>query len=409
VILGTYISGPATTDARLTAQTASSGEAARIDFLLQGNVHSNTVGRNGPVQIYSSAVTPFHSFKSIYFDRYGFRDQSACTNASTCSDIHCIQPVKSGIGSRLVEKIAWKRASQQKGQAEAVAADHAEVRISRSFNDRLASLLAEAQVNYNRNFRLPLVRRNEFPQLFDVRSTSDGITLTMLQANRAQLGAASPPPQPQGRYDMSLAMHESLANNLAGAWLAGYRLTDDWIRDRVRRRGGEVPPELQEDQEPWSITFVNQRPVTVTFSDGGFVATVRGQQFSSGSNVYGAMNITARYQFESTDDGVLLRRRGDLEIFPPGFMPGTDRLTAEQSALREVLIRRLGEVLKPEIRGEGIELPGELSRAGRLLPVEASSDGGWLLLGWNRARERTVLAERAEDSVVSNPGSPSPR
>lgn len=408
VILGTYLSGPATTDARLSARTVSADGAARIQLSLRGMVTSDTVGRNGPVRIFSSAETPFQSFKTVLFDRNGFREQAACTSATTCSDIHCIRPVKSGIGSGLIEKIAWKRAVRQKGQAEAIAADHAEIRISRSFNDRMLNLLSEAQANYNRDLRLPLIRRKEFPEYFDVGSTSEGLAITVLQATRSQLGATTSPPDPQGDYDLSVAVHESLPNNLANSWLSGYRLTDDWLRERIRERGGEVPPELQEDREPWSILFASQRPpVSVRFDDGAFAVTIRGLEFTSGENAYGAMNITAQYRFESTAQGVLMRRQGELEILPPDFDPDTDRLTADQSALRKVLNERLGEVLKPEIRGEGIELPGELVRAGKLLPVEATSDAGWLRMGWNRTRERTVVATLSEIAgplrSVSNP------
>jgi hypothetical protein len=146
----------------------------------------------------------------------------------------------------------------------------------------------------------------------------------------------------------------------------------------------------------------------VAFGDGGFTATVRGLEFTSGDNAYGAMNITAKYTFESTDGGVLLRRQGELEILPPGFDPGTDRLTADQSALREVLTKRLGEVLKPEIRGEGIVLAGELGRVGKLLPVQATSGDGWLNLGWNRARDRTVVAEEMETTKVTRFRVPKP-
>jgi hypothetical protein len=395
VILGTTISGPATTDARLSARPVSSGTGpARIELLLQGAVYSDTVGRNGPVRIYSTAQTPFSAVKTVLFDQYGIRHRSACTSATTCSDIHCIQPVRGGVGSGLVEKIAWKRASRQKGQAEAIAADRAEGRISRGFNDRALDLLADAQENYQRNFRLPLIRRKEFPEIFETRTTGEDLFVTLLQANRSQLGATSPPPESLGNYELALTVHQSMPNNLANSWLSGYRLTDEWLRNRIRERGGDVPPELQEDQEPWSILFDNQRPVSITFGDGGFLATVRGLEFTSGNEAYGAMNITVRYTFESIDGGVLLRRVGDLEILPPNFVPGTDRLTADQSALREVLMRRLGETLKPEIRGEGIELPGELRRAGRLLPVEATSESGWLHLAWNLARERTVVASK---------------
>jgi hypothetical protein len=402
VILGTYIRGTATTDASLVARPANSGAGAgRIELVLEGSVWSNTVGRNGPVCIYSTGQTPFASLKTVYIDQYGIHELPACTNATTCTNIHSIQPVKSGLGSKLIERIAWKRAAQQKSQAEAIAADHAEDRISQGFNAQTLSLLANAQANYNRRIRLPLVRRNEFPEYFNVQTGSEGLTIRVLQATRSQLGAPTAPPQLQPEYDLSLAVHESLSNNLANSMLSGYHLTDEWLRERLRNEKGELPEELQGDQDPWSITFDTQRPVSVEFDDDGFTVTIRGRRFTSGDNTYGAMNITARYDFVTTDAGVLLRRQGDLEILPPGFRPGEDRLSAEQTALREILIKRLGEVFKPEIQGEGIALPGELSRVGRLLPVVASSDEGWLHLAWNRGRAKTVVAQAAAAAKLS--------
>jgi hypothetical protein len=134
-----------------------------------------------------------------------------------------------------------------------------------------------------------------------------------------------------------VALHESFPNNLASSLLSGYHLTDDDVRERIRRRSGDLPEELEADREPWSITFADLQPVTMSFDDGGFTLTIRGQRFTSGPNGYGAMDITVRYQLVETDGGVVLRRQGDLEILPPGFRPGTDRLSAEQSALREIL------------------------------------------------------------------------
>jgi hypothetical protein len=399
VILGTRIRGSATTDAHLVTTTVpSSGEGGHIELLLRGVVRSDTVGRNGPVVIYSSGQTPFTSRKSIYFDAEGLRELPACTDAETRTDIHCIQSVRGGIGSGLVQKIAWKRAGQQKSQAEAIASRRAATRISDGFNTRTGSLIAEAQDNFLRNFRLPLVRRDEFPEYFNVRTTGSGLTVTLVQATPYQLGATSAPPPPQGEYDLTAAIHESLPNNLAAAWLSGYRLTEEGLRQRIIKMGREVPPELEEGDEPWSITFADQRPVSVSFDDGGLTVTVRGQEFTSGDDAYGAMDITARYEFVTTDRGVIMRRQGDLEILPPGFRPGEDVLSPEQAALVELLIKHLGNVFKPEVQGDGIELPGELSRAGKLLPVEATSRDEWLVLGWNRSDAPTLVADTRERS-----------
>ena len=119
-----------------------------------------------------------------------------------------------------------------------------------------------AHRDYVQKFRDPLVRRNEFPALLTFSSTSDLLHVTALQADPAQIGASTPPPQVLGPRDLAVQAHESFANNLAAAFLAGITLTDEQMKAKIIQLRGFLPDRMKndEDQEPWSITFASLRP-----------------------------------------------------------------------------------------------------------------------------------------------------
>ena len=123
--------------------------------------------------------------------------------------------------------------------------------------------------------------------------------------------------------------------------------------------------------------------------------TIRGQRFTSGDRRFRAMNITASYQVERTERGTRLVRKEELEIVPPGFVPGKGRLSASQIALRRLLTKRLGDLFKPEIVTDGLELPGEWKRVGKLPLIQMNIDRGWVALGW-RLPARESVADRRD-------------
>jgi hypothetical protein len=193
---------------------------------------------------------------------------------------------------------------------------------------------------------------------------------------------------------LAVRVHESMINNLAASLLAGRTVTEDGLRQTVLDITGEIPEKLQakEDEDPWSITFDPQRPITVAFADGEFKVTIRGRRFTSGDREFRAMNITATYKTEKMNGGTRIVRQGDLEIFPPGFDPANGRLSASQVALRGLLTRRLGEVFEEEIISQERELPGDWAKVGILRPEQMTADGGWLAIGWSTVRPGRVAS-----------------
>ena len=140
----------------------------------------------------------------------------------------------------------------------------------------------------------------------------------------------------------------------------------------------------------WPSWIVNSSalslPISVSFADGRFSVTIRGRRYKKGEKSYPGMNVTAVYEITRTEDGFKAVRRGELQIFPPGFVPGSGRqLSVREQVLRDLLQRRFGKMLEEEIVPEPLLLPGKWEAAGGLNLVQWEAKDGWMLLAWKQS------------------------
>jgi hypothetical protein len=110
------------------------------------------------------------------------------------------------------------------------------------------------------------------------------------------------------------------------------------------------------------------------------------------------MNITVVYRIEREGNLVKLVRQGDLEILPPGFDPAQDTLSAQQTALRGIISRRLGEVFEAEIVAQGLEHPGQWAKLGKLPAAVMTTASGWLTAAWDLPSEDRVASLAGESA-----------
>src|SRR5262249_41127316 len=147
-------------------------------------------------------------------------------------------------------------------------------------------------------------------------TTKDELKLVILDDDHSHLAATSAPPEIEGDPALSVRFHESFVNNVAYSLMAGETFDQEDIKILAVELLGSLPPQMQdtEGKEPFSITFDSVEPVTLRVSDNAVAITVRGASYTSGTKVYDAMNVTARYKIEKDDKGVVTaRRQGDLE------------------------------------------------------------------------------------------------
>ena len=390
VILGTTVSGTGRTTGRLGVRLVPNDRRAVIELALRGTTHSDTVGFNGPARIYSDGVTELRGQKKLRIDGTGIEVLPATSTAETSTTTRCIGLDR---GGRLVERIAWKRVCAQKCEAERIASSRAEQRLDDRLDEEVRRAMEESEQAPAGKLGTFLGQRAWFPGQVRTATTRDAVWFVALEAATGFLAAPGSPPPLADRIDLGLQVHESMINNWSVRALEGLILTEDRLNRTILEILGKYPEGYQPDKnsEPWAIRFAYQRPIFVSFTEGKFRLTIRGEYFSKGDRDYPAMDVTAEYAVLQTETGPKATRLGDLRIFPPDFEPDSgQQLTVEEQITRDMLERRFEKLLPKQIVPESRTLPGSLGKAGPMKLVQWELREGWMVVGWRRAPDEAV-------------------
>ncbi len=428
-ILGTSIFGTAHTFGQVRYEVLPSDDTIELAVYLDGTAHSTTRGFNGPVRINTNGVTTYWAHQRISISDDEFVASGLAGDADTHTRIRSIQKLGGPLGERLIEKIAWKRAGQQKRQAERISSRHTRERVLREFQETVARDLGASRMRYENELRAPLVRRGVSPEYLRMSSATGGLAVESLFATRSQLGAHSEPPPMMLGHDLALQIHESAVNNFLPLALSSARIAQEtadvpptlkgnvpnWLKALSVARpklaaaasaGVEIVQEAQERIEdvvgaeaeelatedgspppfkPYSITLNAEAPASVGFDDGQISIRVRAAMLASDEREYRNWDFIVTYAIAQEGDRIMLRRVGEIEVFPTGFDPQwPTQLNAEQTSFRSVLKRNMndranaGQSFPKEIPIE----PVRLSRFGVLVLRELVADDGWLTVGW---------------------------
>ncbi|HID76424.1 MAG TPA: hypothetical protein EYP56_10555 [Planctomycetaceae bacterium] len=384
VILGANICGTGRTVGRLVAELVPARGRAEVRLTLRGRNHARTVGYKGPARVYSRGLTELVGTKTLIIRPEGVTAGPSRCRATTDTKIIGVGTRR---GSRLVRRIACRRARKTRCQAEWIAARHAERDLRRRLDREAAEPIERANRQLRQRLWRPLDERNLRPRSLELESTATALRLRLLAARSFELAAPGPPPPTPEGVDLSVRIHESSISNFLAAAIGGMRLEDEQLRGELKDLLGRLPEGLEatEQGQPWAITFDAREPVTVWFDENQFRVRVRGAAFTSGRRRYPGMHVTATYRIEQSDRGWVAVRQGDLEITPPRFEGGVRRpLSPRESALKTLLLRRFAKIFRERIPSEPIELPGRWEKAGPLELVHWQTQGGWMTLAWRR-------------------------
>jgi hypothetical protein len=400
-VLGTRVRGSGRTTGLVLLDFVPSLQQAMVDLKLDATNHSDTRGSQGPVTVRTLGTTTVGARKRILIDDQRVAALPVEAHADTDTRTAGIG-VNKRFGQRLIRKIASRKIAEMRPQAEAISAAKARERVRTQFEEQTASAIAQASRDYQNKFRRPLMERGWYPELLHMSTSDSRLSVTARKALADQVGAFSAPPAVDSDAVLAARVHETLVNNAAEITLGGRTITQQFIEEQIKKNNGTLPEALgnDPDQQPWSITFAKRKPVELDAGDDRVKVTVRGSRFTSGEREFPAMDIWAAYRIEPAPGGVRLVRDGDVQIYPPGFVPGGgEKLTVQETSLRRILQKRFNKVFKEVVDVEPLKLPGELERAGPL-PMEqlVARKDGWVAVGW-RKKDR-VIHEAAVGEVI---------
>jgi hypothetical protein len=406
VVLGTRVRGSGHTTGLVLLDFVPNLQRAVVDLKLDATNHSDTRGSKGPVTVRTLGTTTVGARKRILID-----DQRV---AALPAEVHADTDTRTagiGVSSRfaqgLIRRMASKKVAQMRPQAEAISSAKARDRVRRQFEEQTASAIAQASSDYQAKFRRPLIERGWYPELLRMSTSDSRLSVTARKALADQIGAFTAPPAVDTDAVLAARVHETLVNNAAEITLGGRTITQEFVEEQIKKNNGTMPEALANDgeQQDWSITFAKRKPVELDAGDDRVKVTVRGSQFTSGEREFPGMDIWAAYRVEPAAGGVRLVRDGDVQIYPPGFVPGgAEKLTVQETSIRRILQKRFNKVFKEVVDVEPLKLPGELERAGPL-PMEqlVARKDGWVALGWRKKDPIVSIQEPTPAARVEAP------
>ena len=290
---------------------------AQMDILFHGRIDTkDSVGYHGPVTIYSDSTGQIEAHKRLTMTPEQVLGLPAAAQAQMSTTINAIVSNK---GRAFIENFAWKKACQQKPEAECIASRHAEQQFSQRMDQQAAEMIARANSDMTTQFRQPLRDYNLYPEVLRFGTTTEAMHVVALAAADGSLASPGAPPAASQQGDLVVRVHQSAINSSTTAALSGQIVTAKRFRELTKERLGSLlnskAPAPGDDD--WSITFA-QQPISVGFADGKFTVTIRGLEFYSDGDTYSEpMNVTAVYEIRKTGSSFKAVRQGGLSVLPP--------------------------------------------------------------------------------------------
>jgi hypothetical protein len=378
VILGTYTAGPAFTSGRVSFAVVPRGDQAALDVQLAGlTVCPANVAQRRRVTIHSTASTTTSASKRVHLSELGLELLPAVAWCSTSAKIRGVEA-----SSRLVERLAWRRATRLLPDAEQAASRHAEAHASARLDERADAALGGINDLYLRQIRAPLIRQDALPPLLKFWTDQQHLRLALSQHNDRQLAPAGPVPQFPESHDLALAVHESMIENFSESMLGGATINDKAWLDMMDLLTGSQPRALwvHDRAVPWSVTFARERPIAARFQGDRLGLALRLVSVRRGTDELRVpVTVVVRLIPLRTQEGPAVAREGDLEIRFLGELPDE-----ESASWRDFLTQKFGAVFPPELHFDGLVPPagGTLGRLRILSLVEFGCSDGWARLAY---------------------------
>jgi hypothetical protein len=375
VILGTRILGHSLLSGQVTPHLLNDPRQASLQLILHGQLHSQNTGLNRGVKIFTQGDADITASESI-----SLTDRGLISRADTSVSAALASRI-TGIDHRLrlVERIASKKAAQQKPMADAIARSKLERRVANEFHQQLLAQLEETNRTLQDQSQPPALSRLGLASPKRTSwSSSDYLAVLWQQQAEDQLAAPASCPlvvQPQG---LTIQVHQSLITNLLDPVIGGRvirnRDLDDWAIQFKQTPSEELKKEAA--GEAWSIAMAGYHPVEVEFDDQKVYFRIRTTKLDRGDQALEQKAIIeAAYAVELQGGALQLRRQGGVKIeFSGELQRGLRAVT-----LRSFLKNKFDTVFKEELLEQPVRLSDRLpANAPDLEIVEVQMDDGWL-------------------------------
>jgi hypothetical protein len=388
-LLGRLVQGCATTVGNVTFDFQDDPNQVHLSLHLNATVNSNTYTQQGRITAYINSTGLAEFRRSLYANWGGFYADGAYGGANVNS---CFGGTSCSL--RLVDRIGQRQFDKSKRQGEAEGARRIEAETYQRFTQQTDEALRQGKEQLSKSKQNLIDKSNLIPEIY-LRSKPDKVMAVAKGANKANLAAPNYPTQHGFVPDVSVQVNDTILSNFVDPIFRGKTYSDEELADELESLLGErpealTPKEDAEEDQSFSITFTNIRPIQFEFEDGRLSVVISGREFSQGdTNIEEGLKITVRFRIINVGGKLKLVRDGDAEI---------DYVDPEDVSARTVAFRSfLDGRLNPEDKEDQMEvdLPDNLIPMEQVPALKENEvvrqlrlsqfrvEGGWLYAGWN--------------------------
>jgi hypothetical protein len=382
-ILGTFVRGNGRMTGNVDAKFIENEQSAIIRVVMNGLVETKTTGSNGPVLLRSSNSSVTKTTKEIIISQDAITTTPAKTSAKLKSHIDNVNYTRDGL---LVRAFAPNQIQSRKPAADAESERLTErrmnKRVDQAVDERVGKINARLK-NYEKNaggspLRMVVETISTTENKLNFRGAIVGL-------NQLTTSADIPPLESDAaeKADVFIQLHESLANNAGTSGLSGKKFAEEKIVDELKKEFPKIAEKLlsekSDDEAALTVTFADS-PVEIHFDNNAITAKIRMSAIERGGAEYPGLRLVFQFQIENENGKIRLVVKEKPEAFPLGFDTERDQLSARETTIRAVVMKRLEKLAEKPIELNEIAIEGENGEV-TLAPIHLSAKDGWLNVG----------------------------
>ncbi|MEM7456987.1 MAG: hypothetical protein AAF456_21770 [Planctomycetota bacterium] len=401
ILLGRLMKGVAYTQSRVSYDFIRNPSLANVSVQLYGTTDSRTYTNAGPIRAHSGGLGQFEARRTLLANTSGIVARAPYGAANINSQFY-------GVDSRLriVQRLAQKQFDKDQAAGEAESSRRLKSEVMARFVSETENAINNLRMNLASRLEASRNQVDQTPQIY-LRTTDDRIYAFAKRETMSDLAATHGPDASVMMPEIALRVHESLLSNYINTEFAGRTYTNEELIDKLIEtisRNGEGPSdELLEmksnsSDEPFSITFAQNRPIEIQFEDNAVYLNIYGTRFrKDGNTIRTGLSIRVKFLIKRSGTEMRLVRDGEVEIDYLGDNPPN----ARDVTFKSFLETRMNNMFEEENDGaeaagpEGIVLPDRLLPV-NLIPelagnriaqdlqlVQCRMQNGWIYIGWN--------------------------
>jgi hypothetical protein len=365
-----------------------SGQNARFNIIVTGDVSVNSTASVPQATIYSRGYHTFRADKPVWTDGKRFQSSPASVSVAPSTQITGASTKADWIPifRRVARNIALNEANSRRGQANSYTANQIRSEVMNKMNSEVGAKFDNSAYELETKVYGPLRELGLYPDALDLSSTDSLIELRSRVMNADELGANLPAPGVVAIPDeMLLQVHESLLNNGTDrVGFNGKEMTESQVKETLQARFKKLlgdkfkfPAKKQEPgaepQKEITFLFDQEDPIRFKIEEGEVQLQMRTGMRREGQEDIPAQLIIIPLKLTVVGDEILLDR-GKVSVKP---IPGRRVTEAGMQITRANVMRQNIESTFQSQKLKGtFELGKERKITMRITSID--SEAGWV-------------------------------